>query len=435
MPKNLPLILRRGLAALVLPCLLLASSARAELTITVEGTGSTSLPLAIVPFAGESTLLGNNRTLTRIIQADLARSGAFQFVDSGFLKTALTETSPLNYPDWQSRSVQAVLLGSVTGSGTALSARFRLMDVARQQQLAGMSFQMSPDQYRQVAHRIADIVYEQLTGQPGDFSTQIAYILKRGKRYELHVADSDGQGSERVLASQEPILSPVWSPDGSRLAYVSFESQKAVVYVHTLATGQRRAIANFKGNNSAPAWAPDGRRLALALTRDGLSQLYLISADGGTPTRLASSPGIDTEPTWSPDGQSIYFTSDRGGSPQIYRIASSGGNAQRVTFEGSYNVSADISPDGKSMAFIRQDGGRYHLMLQDLSTGVATALTTTADDESPSFSPNGRTILYASREGRRELLAAVSIDGRVRQRLTLAAGDVREPAWGPLPRR
>lgn len=430
--------LSRQLKILFYCCLLLplglAGQVRAELTVVVEGTGSSQLPLALVNFSGDRTLLGE-RALLPIIRNDLARTGAFRFIDTSFAGDSMTETSDPRYADWQSRGAHAILLGSVTGSGNELKARFRLLDATRQTELAGLSFSMEPGQYRQVAHRIADIVYEKLTGRPGDFSSQIAYVLKRGKGYELHVADADGHDAARVLSSREPIMSPSWSPDGGRLAYVSFENRRAVVYVHTLATGQRKAVAALPGNNSAPAWSPDGRRLAVALSKDGLSQIYVINADGGTPVRLTRSLGIDTEPVWAPDGQSIYFTSDRGGSPQIYRTTVASGDTQRITFEGNYNVSPDISPDGKSLALIRRTAGRFQLVVHDLATGVGTVLTTTADDESPAFSPNGSTILYATREGGREVLAAVSVDGRVRQRLTLASGDVREPAWGPQPRQ
>lgn len=429
MSKILSLTWLRLLALLLLPI-----CARAELNITVEGAGASQLPLAIAPFAGEQAALGA-RALTPLIIADLRRTGVFRFIDTSFITEPLTETSDVKYPQWQERGAHAVLIGSVTGSGKELTARFRLYDVASKSQLAGLSFQMEPEQYRQVAHRIADIIYEKLTGRPGDFSTQIAYVLKRGKSYELHVADADGFDPTRILFSREPIMSPSWSPDGQRLAYVSFENRRAVVFVHTLATGQRKAVAAFPGNNSAPAWSPDGKRLALALSRDGLSQIYIMSADGGTPTRLTKSLGIDTEPVWSPDGQWVYFTSDRGGSPQIYRVALANGETERITFEGNYNVAADVSPDGRSLALIRQNGGRFQLMLHDLASGVATPLTTTADDESPSFSPNGGTILYATRDGRREVLAAVSVDGRIQQRLTLTSGDVREPAWGPVPKQ
>ncbi|WP_287368449.1 Tol-Pal system beta propeller repeat protein TolB, partial [Thauera sp.] len=336
---------------------------------------------------------------------------------------------------WHGHGADAVLTGSVIAlGGGRYDVRFRLFDTQKQLELGAMAMPMMASQNRLIGHRIADFVYEKLTGQPGYFSTRIAYVIKSGTNYELQVADADGMNAATALRSREPIISPAWSPDGQRLAYVSFEQKKPIVYVHTLATGQRRVVANFKGSNSAPAWSPDGNQLAVVLTKDGQSQLYILNADGSGVRRLASSSGIDTEPFWGNDSN-IYFTSDRGGSPQIYRISAGGGSAQRVTFDGSYNVTPRLSADGTLLAFITRNAGRFQVAVQDLATRQTTILTDSARDESPSFAPNGRMILYATESGGRGVLSAVSSDGRVKQRLTVQAADVREPAWGPQPRQ
>jgi TolB protein len=308
------------------------------------------------------------------------------------------------------------------------------MDVAKQAQLAGFAYTASGAQLRHTAHKIADVIYEKLTGDKGVFSTRITYVAKQGKRFELQVADADGYGAQTVLASAEPIISPSWSPDGTRLAYVSFEQKKPVVYVQSLTTGVRRALANFWGSNSAPTWSPDGRRLAVVLTKDGGSQIYLINADGGGVTPLTRNSAINTEPNFSPDGELLLFTSDRGGSPQIYGMPARGGEARRITFEGTYNVSPRFNPDGKSFTFIQRNGGRFNVAVQDMATRQVQVLTDGTMDESPSFAPNGRMILYATEVRGRGILSAVSSDGRVKQRLTADVGDVREPAWGPLPK-
>jgi TolB protein len=417
------------LRAFALLLALAAGPAAAQLSIEITGGGTNQIPIAIAPFAGESAL---PQSLTDVIDADLARSGRFKTLYTG--PQNLNEASPIDFATWRGRNADALVVGGVYPLPNGrYEVRFRLYDVPKQTSLGGLALAMSPAQARQTAHRIADFIYEKLTGDRGVFATRVAYVVKSGQRYELQIADADGQNPQTALASREPIISPAWSPDGSRIAYVSFENKKPVVYVHNLATGQRQAVANFKGSNSAPAWSPDGSRLAVVLSRDGGTQIFVMNADGSGARRLMSSSAIDTEPYFSPDGQTIYFTSDRGGSPQIYRVPVAGGDAQRVTFEGSYNVSPRLSPDGKLLAFIRRDGGRFQLAVMDLATRQTQVVSDGARDESPSFAPNGKQVLYATEVNGRGLLASTSSDGRVKQRLSVPAADVREPAWGPFP--
>jgi TolB protein len=423
-------LLIRWFQLLALAVAAFATTAYAQLSIEITGGGANRLPIAIVPFAGEGALQPG---IAAIVRADLERSGLFRAIEPPPIIPAPTEASAVNFPEWRSRLADALVMGSVAVLPDGrFEVRFRVFDVVKQSVLGGVAYTLSRNQVRATAHRISDYIYEKLTGEKGVFSTRIAYVVKRGPRYELQIADADGAGEETALASLEPIISPAWSPDGRRLAYVSFEQKKPVVYVHSLQSGQRQVAANFKGSNSAPAWAPDGSRLAVALSREGGSQIYSVNADGSGVRRLMSSSGIDTEPVFSPDGQYIYFTSDRGGSPQIYRMPAQGGDAQRVTFEGTYNVSARIAPDGKSIAYISRNAGKFQVARLDLATRQVQVLTDSDKDESPSFSPNGRMILLATVIGGRGVLSAVSADGRVKQRLTVSSGDVREPAWGPF---
>ncbi len=407
--------------------------AHAALTIEVIGTGAKQIPVAIVPFRAEE---GLSQKVTPVVAADLTNSGLFKMIDAGGINPLPSDPQDVNYGTWRTRGADAVVIGSVSPrSDGRYDVQFRLMDVTKQTQLAGFAYTAAASQLRLTAHKIADIIYEKLTGDPGVFATRILYVVKHGKqRYELQVSDVDGYGGQTILSSNEPIISPSWSPDGSRVAYVSFEPphKKPVVYVQSLTTGGRKAIASFWGSNSAPAWSPDGGRLAVVLTKDGGSQIYLLGADGGGATRLTQSAAIDTEPNFSPDGRYLLFTSDRGGSPQIYRLAVNGGQPERVTFEGSQNFSPRHSPDGKSFTFIQRSGARFNVAMQDFATRQVQVLTDGAVDESPTFAPNGRMILYATEVRGRGILSAVSSDGRVKLRIPSNAGDVREPAWGPL---
>lgn len=423
----------RRFLRLLIPLVLLAFAplaVRAQLTIEIVGGAGTTVPISIVGFENESSWpLG----ITGIVGADLSRSGLFRLIDSSGIVPRPARAEDVRPGDFRARGADAVVVGSMTPLADGrVDVRFALMDAVKQVQLAGMSYAVTPQQFRATAHKIADVIYEKLTGDPGVFSTRIAYIAKQGSRYQLHVADADGVNAQTIVTSNEPLLSPAWSPDGTRIAYVSLENRKPVIYIQSLPTGQRQVLANFRGSNSAPAWAPDGRRLAVTLTKDGGSQLFLINADGSGAQRLMSSPSIDTEANFARDGQSLLFTSDRGGTPQIYRLTLATGAVERLTFDGSYNVSPRASPDGKGFVFVRRDGARFQLAIQDFATRQVQILTPGPLDESPSMSPNARMVLYAAEQGGRGILAAVSSDGRVKQRLVAPATDVREPAWGPL---
>ena len=328
----------------------------------------------------------------------------------------------------------ALVIGSVTTqeNGRVL-VQFRLMDVVRQTELLGEAVSGKSSQLRAIAHRISDLIFEKLTGARGVFSTRIAYVNKQENTYRLVVADSDGYDEQTVLTSPDTIMSPAWSPDGSHLAYVSFEKRHAVVYVQSLLTGQRLLLANFEGSNSAPAWAPDGRHLAVVLTRDGSSQIYLIRPDGGDLHRISFSGAIDTEPCFSPDGQSLLFTSDQGGTPQIYRMSADGtGPVERLTFDEGENFSPRYSPDGKSFTFTHLVNGNFYIAVQDFDTGQMQMLTDGGWEKRPSFAPNGKMLLFANEAQGRGILATVSSDGRVKQKMFPQAGDIREPTWGPL---
>lgn len=415
----------------LLVTLLTASAANAALEIEISGGSAQQIPIAVVPFGqGASTSQAN---ISAIVSADLRRSGLFRVLETAGVVSHPTDITQIKYAEWAALQAQAMVVGSIEPlPGNRLKISFKLADVLKQTQLAGMEYNIAPSQLRATAHKISDVIYQKLTGEAGIFASRIAYINKAKGRYALQVADADGENPQTVVSSSEPIISPAWAPDGSKLAYVSFEKKKPVIFVQSLMTGQRQILANFKGNNSAPAWSPDGSKLAIVLTYGANSQVYTINADGTGLKQLTKSSAIDTEPTWSPDAKWIYFSSDRGGKPQIYKVSSFGGEAQRVTFEGSYNLSPRFSPDGKSLAMIRNDGGRYRVALQELSTGQGQLLSEGGQDESPTFAPNGRVILYATRVGGKGALAAVSADGRVKQRLSESGGDIREPAWGPL---
>lgn len=418
------IIFLRSIAAI---SLMLATLAHAQLRVEIAGVGANQIPIAIAGFADEATA---PQQVTAIIKADLARSGLFRIIDTG---NVMSETSQVNYGEWKSQGADALVVGSVHRLADGrFDVRYRLLDTLKSSNLSGFGQIAGPDRLRVAAHKIADDIYEKLIGVRGAFATRIAYITKTGNEYRLEVADSDGESTQVALRSNEPIISPTWSPDGTKVAYVSFENRKPVVYVQDLTNRQRTVVANHRGSNSAPSWSPDGSRLAVALSRNGYTQIYVVNADGTGLRQLTNTTGIETEPQFAPDGQHIYFTSDRSGGPQIYRMNVNGGETQRVTFSGSYNISPRIAPDGKTLAFISRREGRFQLFAMDLASGQELRLSDTAKDESPSFSPNGKYIMYATESGRRGTLAVVSVDGRVKHRLTTQAGDIREPTWGPF---
>ncbi len=420
MMKKLPVML--ACAGL---CVSLA--AHAQLRVEISGVGSNQIPIAVAAFADESVAPAQ---VSAIIKADLERSGMFKVIDAG---AVISDTASIDYSAWKGRGADALVVGSVQRLADGrFDVRYKLLDTIKSNELSTLGQAAQPKYTRLSAHKIADDIYLKMTGTRGAFATRIAYVNENraAHDYRLEVADADGDGVQVAVRSREPIISPSWSPDGSKVAYVSFEARKPVVYVQDLVTGARKVVANEKGNNSAPTWSPDGTRLAVALSRDGHTQVYGVNADGSGLRRLSNGNGIDTEPQFSSDGQSIYFTSDRSGGPQIYKMSAGGGSASRVTFSGSYNISPRLSSDGKTLAFISQRDGGFALYALDLASGQEQRLADNASE--PSFSPNGKYIMYATETGHSKALAVVSVDGRVKQRLTTQAGTIREPNWGPF---
>ncbi|BEI38320.1 Tol-Pal system beta propeller repeat protein TolB [Polynucleobacter sp. HIN8] len=410
---------------------LFVSPANAQMNIEIKGVGQTLYPIAIARFRDEDKLPVK---ISDVIRQNLTRSGYFRNVELG---NGVEDDQVIpNFKTWAARGADALAVGSVTQKSPGqYEVRYRLYDIRKGESLNGLIVSASEDNLRLAAHKISDDIIFKLLGERGVFSTRLSYVMKEGKRYRLVISDADGQNMRNALNSSEPIISVAWSPDGQKIAYVSFEDRKPVVYVHELVTGRRIVLSNERGNNSAPSWAPDGKSLAVSLSKDGNTQIYRVNADGSNLRRLTQGNTIDTEPQFSPDGKFLYFTSDRGGNPQIYRMSADGERgepARRITFKQPYATSPRISPDGKYLAYIGGAGGGFKLFLMNLATGDSTPMTDTSFDESPSFAANGRYILYSTQVGGKKVLAAVSVDGYVKQILSVPGSDVRQPSWGPF---
>lgn len=403
----------------------------AQMSIEITGVGQSLYPIAVMRFKDESKL---PISITDIIRQDLARSGYFKNTENG--NASESDEGTPNYKSWAARGADALVVGSIVQKdANQFEIQYKLFDVRKSMSLGGLNLTSSTDNLRAVAHKIADDIIFKLLGERGIFSTRLSYVIKDGKRFRLVISDADGQNMRNAMASGDPIISPSWSPDGKKVAYVSFEDRKPVIYVHELATGRRIALSNQKGNNSAPGWSPDGKKLAISLSKDGNTQIYSINSDGSGLKRLTRGRTIDTEPQYSPDGQYIYFTSDRGGQPQIYRMRADGEQsegAKRVSFKQGFVTSPRISPDGKYMAYIANIGGAFRLYIMNLATGDTQALTDGTTDESPSFAANGKYVLYSTKVGGKRVLAAVSVDGNSKQVLSIPGSDVRQPSWGPF---
>lgn len=424
--------------SLFLMLLLPAGPAPAVLHIEITQGITGAQPIAVVPFHW-NTADKPPLDVAQVIAADLARSGRFRTLPIEDMLEKPTEAAQIDFKDWRVLEVDFLVIGRVipgqVEGGHAI--QFQLFDVVRGQQIMGYSIPVGPGQLRRGAHRVSDMIYEKLTGERGAFNTRIAFVTVQRdgdvKRYNLMVADADGENQQSIVQSVHPIMSPSWSPDGRKIAYVSFENRQPEIFVQELASGRRESVSSRPGINGAPAWSPDGTRLALTLSSgEDNPDIYVYELLTKRLLRITNDPAIDTEPVWFPDGRQLAFTSDRGGGPQIYVVDVGGGKARRLTFEGRYNARPRVSPDGKLLAMVHQDNGGYHIAVMDIETGTLRELTDGRLDESPSFAPNGSMIIYATEEKGRGVLAAVSVDGRVRQRLALQEGDVREPAWSPL---
>lgn len=423
---------------IILSCLFVSLQSHAVLDIKITQGVEQSLPIAIVPFGWSQASTVAPIDLTSIISNDLKRSGRFDVMDEQDLPQRPTDYNAINFGDWRKLGMENILIGelNLTDSGD-YDVSFRLVDIYRGKQIAGFRIPAKPDLLRRVAHQISDVVFEKLTGIPGAFDTRVAYITvkkqKDKKIHSLEIADADGYNAQVLLESPEPILSPSWSPDGKKIAYVSFEGKNSAIYVQEILTGQRERVSGYEGINSSPDWSPDGTKLAMTLSKDGNTEIYILNLIDKSLNRITRHGGIDTEPNWSPSGRKLAFTSNRSGGPQIYEIdLVNGGSAKRISFEGKYNARAEYSPDGKSMTLVHAVGSSYRIGILDLKSGYISVLTDARLDESPSFAPNGGMIIYATTGVRGGQLAAVSTDGRIHQRLGLQQGDVREPAWGPF---
>src|SRR3990170_3858906 len=420
---------------------LCAVAAHAQLVIEITKPMDDAVPIAIVPFGWEAAGAAPF-DVAEVVAADLQRSGRFAPLDRKDMIDRPTAGDQIRFQDWRYLKSDCIAVGKLQPEGgDRYAAQFELYNVLTGQRLTGQRLTATSGSMRAMSHRIADLIFEQLTGIRGAFSTRVAFIRVDGnppqQRYQLIVSDYDGENEQRIATSTEPLMSPAWSPDGQSLAYVSFESKASAIYVQTLRTGERRRVSARAGINGAPSWSPDGKSLALTLSRkDGDVDVYTLDLTSQALTRMTFDPGIDTEPTWSSDGKKLYFMSDRAGGPQIYQIDVAQPNrATRMSFEGSYNARPRLSPDGKQMAVVHLDRGNYRIATIDLASKAVQVLSQGRQDESPSFAPNGATLIYATQERGRGVLATVSVDGRVQQRLTANTGDVREPVWAPFPAR
>jgi len=418
--------------------LLVSQLAQAKLEIEIIQGNASSLPIAVIPMQWRATDPSPPIGVSEVISSDLYRSGLFDPLEEPDMVERPVDAESIRYGTWRLLKVDYIVIGHIQDApgGTGYDIVYQLFDVHTQEALLSQITTVGFGDLRFGAHRVADAIYERLTGVPGAFSTRIAYISATGtgnnQNYQLFVADADGFNAQAVVGSPEPLLSPSWAPDGQSLAYVSFEKGNSAIYVQNVATGKRELLSSGKGINGAPAFSPDGRYLAMTLSASGNPEIVIRDLITGQNRQLTQHWAIDTEAAWSPDSKWVYFTSDRGGKPQIYKIAVTGGNPSRVTLEGDYNARASISPDGTQIAIAHGRGNEYRIAVLDTDTGRTRILTPGVMDESPSFAPNGSMILYATREGTRGVLSAVSVDGNVRQRLILTEGDVREPAWSPV---
>jgi TolB protein len=433
-------ILKTSFVAWIL--ILLASQSIAELEIEITRGAGKRAPIAIVPFGWEGENLNAPLDVAGVIGADLQRSGRFRPLPNEDMLQKPNTGVEVDFDDWTILGIEAIIVGRVTQTGlNAYSIQFQLFDVFRREQLIGYRMPASRGTIRRVAHRAADMIFEKLTGIQGVFATKITYVTVEqngsSRLFKLVVSDEDGENETTIRESTDPIMSPAWSPDGRRLAYVSFEEDsEPAIFVQTLRTGNRIKVSSRRGvHNGAPAFSPDGRNLVLTLgSIDGNLDIYVMNLSNREVKRLTTDRSIDTEGSWSPDGKQIYFTSDRSGGPQVYRIDSSGGIPERITFEGSYNSRPRLSPDGKKLAIVHLDKGNYRIGVLDLNNGNFLILSTGNQDESPSFAPNSDKLIYATRQGQNGVLETVSVDGLIRQRMGSGRVDVREPVWSPFPR-